>query len=692
MASKISAFFIISLIIAIATYAFLNSNSIYIPKEILTFQIRNKRIHSTKTISGDFKPFADVAIPQDGEPPSPTFKYYQYLPNNSYKCIDRKPFRHLFARIFRKDITKEELSNPQILLVGRNTALGTAIREIFDQKGISYLGLKGINHLDFSSEDSYKILDLINITSVIIAYQPPLIRHTYSDGSLYMKHMINNYTKGLISYLNQKNISYVFCPTQPIFKETIDIVKSYKGNIIEMPFLIDSKGFKDLENPIMRAIRECNEVGYSNIDYSPYTKYQSITSNEAAEYILRYLHENHTNEHILIKGNSQLNIEESVNLALKSFGLDNCKVNFRKYSHDLSTTINNEYDKIQIIGNENANIETMIKNEYTNNKDIIMDQIEKHKNNTYISFTFAGRNDGYSKDFTFRIQTFLDTISYCIQMVPLVQIEIVLIDYATPRGNKLLHEILNITPYLHNKIRFVIVPPETHEMLEKKYNRKYAFFEVISKNMGIRRCKGKFVLATNSDILYSTELFEEFAAHQFNPYIIYRANRWNMLEDTFSKSFKSVDELIHSISDTWQILKLDMEFASQIYTNRFAIVDSFDAFAAKHGPRSPGDFQLISRRYWDALKGFNEIPCNPEVDSVFLAKPMKMIQGFMRMYTFPGLVHLYHERINLRRVPYYGRISAQRSYSCIGRCPTCRPYLDTENWGYPNETFQVVLK
>ena len=48
---------------------------------------------------------------------------------------------------------------------------------------------------------------------------------------------------------------------------------------------------------------------------------------------------------------------------------------------------------------------------------------------------------------------------------------------------------------------------------------------MIAKNVGIRRARGQFVLATNIDIIFSTELVEHLASRQLQPGVLYRVDR-----------------------------------------------------------------------------------------------------------------------------------------------------------------------
>jgi hypothetical protein len=53
-------------------------------------------------------------------------------------------------------------------------------------------------------------------------------------------------------------------------------------------------------------------------------------------------------------------------------------------------------------------------------------------------------------------------------------------------------------------------------------------FQMIGKNVGIRRARGEFVLATNIDILFSDELFQFLATRSLKHGEMYRVDRWDV--------------------------------------------------------------------------------------------------------------------------------------------------------------------
>ncbi|KAH0786136.1 Methyltransferase FkbM family [Histomonas meleagridis] len=422
--------------------------------------------------------------------------------------------------------------------------------------------------------------------------------------------------------------------------------------LLKMPYLIDSTAVHDLENPTMRSVRECLKVGYSHIEYSPYSTYQSISSSEAADFIIQQLHKQ-TTEHILVKGYSNTTIEASIQNVLNTLHLSQCKIHFRNYSHKIDKLP--QPNKIEHIGSPNSDVHQMLTEAY---KDF------SYKENPipYMSIVVTGRHDNFSGGYMMRSQNTLTSIDYALSQVPLANIEVVFVDYATAETTTLLSEEFVIGPNLRNKVRFIIVPPKSHEKLCEKLNKKIAFFEYIAKNIGTRRSFGKFVLTANTD-------------------------------DLFSKNDGiTMMELIGNVTEIWKLRKMDINQRCGHGSYRFAIVDSSDAFSKKSYPCATGDFLLLSKDLWDAVQGFNELPANPGVDTVFQARMMKFAPGFARMFVYPLIIHQRHPRQNMFRPSVANSEEVLNEYTCKGTCKLCSPYYDSDDWGLKNENFSVIIR
>ena len=78
-------------------------------------------------------------------------------------------------------------------------------------------------------------------------------------------------------------------------------------------------------------------------------------------------------------------------------------------------------------------------------------------------------------------------------------------------------------------MRFIEVPAELHRRYA--HAEALALYQMIAKNVGIRRARGQFVLATNIDILFSDELAAFFAARRLEDGRMYRIDRHDAMSD-----------------------------------------------------------------------------------------------------------------------------------------------------------------
>ena len=78
-------------------------------------------------------------------------------------------------------------------------------------------------------------------------------------------------------------------------------------------------------------------------------------------------------------------------------------------------------------------------------------------------------------------------------------------------------------------VRIIEVPPEIHQ--QHNHADQLPVFQMIGKNVGIRRARGRFILATNIDILFSDELVQYIASHQLDPDRMYRIDRYDVPSD-----------------------------------------------------------------------------------------------------------------------------------------------------------------
>lgn len=141
----------------------------------------------------------------------------------------------------------------------------------------------------------------------------------------------------------------------------------------------------------------------------------------------------------------------------------------------------------------------------------------------YLSIVAASRNDDHGGNPLIRTQIFINTFARQCEKYRLPA-EIIIVDWNPVSGLPGLAAVLTLPDdanYCHGHV--ITVPPSLHQLL--KYAEVLPLFQMIAKNVGIRRAQGQFILATNIDIIFSNELIQFIAKQTLDPQKLYRVDR-----------------------------------------------------------------------------------------------------------------------------------------------------------------------
>jgi hypothetical protein len=108
-------------------------------------------------------------------------------------------------------------------------------------------------------------------------------------------------------------------------------------------------------------------------------------------------------------------------------------------------------------------------------------------------------------------------------------IELVIVEWNPPTDRPLLQNLLP-RPGKDDQLvlRYIEVPSDIH--CRYRLSPDLPLFQMIAKNVGIRRAKGDFILCTNIDLLFSDSLFRLLAARNLRKDTYYRANRCDVAD------------------------------------------------------------------------------------------------------------------------------------------------------------------
>ncbi len=148
---------------------------------------------------------------------------------------------------------------------------------------------------------------------------------------------------------------------------------------------------------------------------------------------------------------------------------------------------------------------------------------EEHPSDApYVSLVVATRNDDHGGNIKQRFQCFLDHLGEMCTRHRLPA-ELIVVEWNPVPDRLRLLEAMRWPDSTMLDVRIVTVPPHIHAAHDNA--DKFPLFQMIAKNVGIRRARGQFLLATNVDLLFSDELCAFLARRELNPDCWYRIDR-----------------------------------------------------------------------------------------------------------------------------------------------------------------------
>src|ERR1035438_56608 len=147
----------------------------------------------------------------------------------------------------------------------------------------------------------------------------------------------------------------------------------------------------------------------------------------------------------------------------------------------------------------------------------------------YLSVVVTARNDDHGGNLLRRMQIFADAWINQAKRHHLPS-ELILVEWNPPPDRERLVTALRWPPDTGPcKVRVIEVPSEVHARYY--HSTALALYQMIAKNVGIRRARGEFILATNIDIVFSDELMMFLAERRLEKGHMYRIDRTDVMSD-----------------------------------------------------------------------------------------------------------------------------------------------------------------
>lgn len=245
----------------------------------------------------------------------------------------------------------------------------------------------------------------------------------------------------------------------------------------------------------------------------------------------------------------------------------------------------------------------------------------------------VGRNDDYMPDFTGRLYATLEwNLRHLLD-------EVVFVEWNPPAERELL------SPGLAKKfesLRAYVVPHEIHR--EVCGSPHFQLMEYHAKNVGIRRARSPWIIATNADAAFGLDT-------------VYNLRRRSLTEDTICIA-----------------LRVDVNWRES-QQQKFGLFDCLRyrrRYKAENLFLGTGEFLMASRRLWERARGYDEalvkhrLACDLRGTAQLLAHGAKLESA--------GLVyHLDHANsFSAGRAPHHGEEASYKEGL---------PYQNGEAWG-----------
>lgn len=281
----------------------------------------------------------------------------------------------------------------------------------------------------------------------------------------------------------------------------------------------------------------------------------------------------------------------------------------------------------------------------------------------YLSIVATSRNDNHGGDLNKRTAAFLNSIYFQAKRTQL-KVEVILVEWNPPQDKPLLNEILP-KPIDNDyvSLKYIVVPKEIHD--EYKNSPKIPLYQMIAKNVGIKRAKGEFILCTNIDIIFSNESFDELAKKELKKGTFYRANRCDIpadvldIESEVQQLNYSELNIIKRIGKTQghEAIFLFPFFKTIIYKfSRLSfLLNRVLLFLWKRSNKNEfpffvidfdacGDFTLMSKDDWMDIEGYNELDMySIHIDSMALWAACALDKKQFIFSPEKCVYHVYHE-------------------------------------------------
>lgn len=248
-----------------------------------------------------------------------------------------------------------------------------------------------------------------------------------------------------------------------------------------------------------------------------------------------------------------------------------------------------------------------------------------------LSIVVTTRNDTHSHRMQERTQSFIDNIEYLSAKFE-KGVELVIVEWNPPADRSPLIDQFTFDrshPFLSVKV--ITVGQDIHDQYEMA--KTTPLYQMIAKNVGVRRATGEFILATNIDVLFSENLFRHLVSGRLEKGTLYRSHRCDIdhkildvvgAEQQLDQAEPMALRIHYQEGPTapGQERSKLLTGAPKLSTEKIDFLESEDrtklevhcglyrvgwhTLPALHYQQC-GDFQMMHRRDWHRVRGYMEL-------------------------------------------------------------------------------------
>lgn len=300
-----------------------------------------------------------------------------------------------------------------------------------------------------------------------------------------------------------------------------------------------------------------------------------------------------------------------------------------------------------------------------------------------------------------------------------LSVELLFVEWNPTSGQPLLNEVLpKPEPGDYLTVRYIIVPARIHARY--KMGVEIPLFQMIAKNVGIRRATSDYILCSNVDLLFSDALMALLKNDNFDKRSYYRAGRCdvpNKIEPDWDteKSLEFCKEnIIKRLGKDPRYLYIG-EWPHLVPRNNFTLrlIDTANSVRLKYlydevqytlrpiDAEACGDFTMMHREGWNDIKGYLELDLySLHIDTfalmMALTKNYKQVIFDREAVTY----HIEHdtgwESMNpIQKIKFWEKRPGlahdfiwEAAKFMLYRKETF--YINDDNWGMPEEKFEEI--